>query len=265
MESLFWPTNDLSFTSSPSALYNGGEEVPMTFQLGIVTDKGVILASDCLLMNMSGARLSYQSPKITVYKEYGFAYCSSGDAFCETFAEKIRQEIVKKTIDFADGEPMEVSTSLAECVDRAHEEETGFAKQYNAFPGRRPMAECMGGSTMLVFRGKERVALWRVNTLRPYPSAEPIIPGSCIVGGDGGNPAVFFPSRYFRNVPNTLRALLPLAVHAVLMAKSDYVDGLQVGVFSLDTFRCLDENEIKPYIEQSQALDLEILRRLTEK
>ena len=87
------------------------EEYPMTFQLGIVTTDGVILASDCLLTNTKGIRLAYQSPKITVYKELGFAHCSSGDAFCETFTGIVRQEIEKKTIDFAEGEPIEVTRS----------------------------------------------------------------------------------------------------------------------------------------------------------
>jgi len=234
----------------------------MTFQLGITTSHGVILASDCLLANTTGTRLSYQSPKIMASKELGFAHCSSGDALCETFTEIVRKEIEKKNIDFAEGDPMEVSMALVECANQASRGETEFAKKYNAFPGRRATVECMGGTTMLVFRGKRNVALWKVNTLRPYPSAEIINPDSCIVGGDTNNPAVFFPKWYFPKLATDLAGLLPFAVHTVLMAKDVYVDGLQVGLFSLNAFGTLDEGDLKPLIELSKEVDSEILARL---
>lgn len=241
------------------------EDYAMTFQLGIVTTDGVILASDILLTNTKGIRLSYQSPKIMVYKNQGFAHCSSGDAFCDTFTENVRKQIEEKTVDFVEGEPMEVCRVLTECVNLARKEEADFVTKYNAFPGRKPTIECMGGTSMLVFRGERKVALWKVNTLRPYPSAELIVPGSCIVGGDSDNPAVFFPKIYFPRLPNNLDALISFAVHTVRMAKDAYVDGVQIGLFSLNTFRTLDEGELEPHIELSKRLDSAILKTLLEK
>jgi hypothetical protein len=238
------------------------EEYPMTFQLGIVTDDGVMLASDRLITNLSGVRHSFQAPKITVHKDQGFAHCSSGDEFFETFTAIIRQEIDKKTVDFVEGDPMEVCRVLTECVNQARREETENARKQNAFPGRSTAQECIGGNTMLIFRGERGVALWKVETLRPYPSVTQILPGNCIIGGDPNSRAVFFVDWYFPRVPYTLEAMIPLAVHTVLMAKDRYIDGLEIGLFSLNTFGTLKESELKPYIELSERIDSEILKRL---
>jgi hypothetical protein len=51
----------------------------MTFQIGMVTDEGVLLASDRKVNNLAGFRHGLLIPKITVHQKQDFAHCSAGD------------------------------------------------------------------------------------------------------------------------------------------------------------------------------------------
>ena len=53
------------------------ENEPMTFQIGIVTTQGVLLASDRKMVEGHGFRHSIQTPKIIVHKNLEFAHCSA--------------------------------------------------------------------------------------------------------------------------------------------------------------------------------------------
>jgi hypothetical protein len=46
------------------------------------------------------------------------------------------------------------------------------------------------------------------------------------------------------------------------MAKSDNVEGIQIGIFTKNRFGILTVDEMKPYIELSEGIDSEILKRL---
>jgi hypothetical protein len=116
---------------------------------------------------------------------------------------------------------------------------------------------------MLVFRGHSGVTLWTVDTLALRPQIIQVDCDRWVPHGDTISPAIFFPHTYFRQIPMNPKALIPLAVHAVRMAKSDYVDGVQVGIFTQDKFELLNDDELKPHIELSEQLDSEILKRLT--
>jgi hypothetical protein len=63
-------------------------------------------------------------------------------------------------------------------------------------------------------------------------------------------------------MPPALDALVPLAVHAVLMAKCDFVEGIQVGLFTREKFAVLTDEELKPHIELSKEIDTDIVGKL---
>ena len=237
------------------------EDYPMTFQLGIAADGGVLLASDRLLVNMNGVRLPFQAPKIIVHEKLGFAHCSAGDSFCETLTKMVRNELETGTTDLAEGETEAVMTSLENCVKQARTEEAAYVKKTGGVRFGARTVECVGGTTLLVFRGKNSVSLWKIDTLRPYPIPTPVEPGNCVVSGDT-NPAVFFAKHYFPKVSLDLSAMMRLAAHTVLMAKSDNVEGLQIGVFTQKRFGLLTDQELNPYIALSDEIDSEILKRL---
>ncbi len=112
---------------------------------------------------------------------------------------------------------------------------------------------------MLAFRANGTVALWIVDTLRTVPEITQVPIGEKAFGGDPKNPAVFLLERYFPEVPNTFSSLIPLAAHTVLSAECEFVEGLQIGIFTPTVFRVLTDEELKPYIELSKEIDAQIL------
>jgi hypothetical protein len=236
-------------------------EEPMTFQVGMACADGVLLASDRKLTNIVGYRHGRLTPKIEVYENENIAHCSAGDGFCDTFTNIVREHARDGKVNFAEGSFLHVKEALGECVLQARTKEKGFRDSASA--GRNhPLPECVGGRTLLVFRGRGVVSLWSVDTNAPYPNPLPVGIGDKVLS-DGQSAAVFFLEHYFYKVPNTLNALIPLAVHTVLMAKNDFIDGLQVGLFTPDTFRTLTEEELKPFVDLSNGLDSDTAERLT--
>jgi hypothetical protein len=234
----------------------------MTFQIGMVTDEGVLLASDRKVNNLAGFRHGLLIPKITVHQKQDFAHCSAGDDFCNTFTRVVREEIDNGTTRFADGEFMEVQESLANCVYTARERETEFVRSRANPPSKRILPTCVGGTTMLVFRRNGAPALWYVDTRAVTPEPFLVDPVQCKVAGVTDSPALFFLERYFSAMPPALDALVPLAVHAVLMAKCDFVEGIQVGLFTREKFAVLTDEELKPHIELSKEIDTDIVGKL---
>jgi hypothetical protein len=233
----------------------------MTFQLGIAIDGAVLLASDRLMSSVNGIRHSYQAPKITVHEKLGFAHCSAGDAFCETLTRMVRNELETGSIDFGGGDWGTVMTALEGCVGRARTEEAEYAKKINSVRFGARTVECAGGTTMLVFRGRKPVSLWKIDTLRPYPDPVPIESGNCVMSGDTNSPAIFFAKRYFRDLPPDLNVMMRLAAHTVLMAKSENVEGLEMGVFTQDRFGLLTDEELKPLTALSDRIDSDVFKR----
>jgi hypothetical protein len=231
----------------------------MTFQIGMVATDGVLLASDRKVTNISGFRYGWQTPKIKVYEDLGFAHQSAGDALCNTFTYELRKEIKKGKIQFAGGKFREVEPVLAECVEIAHGKEATNRVQNSV--GREPMPKCIGGATMVVFWGNGTVALWVVSTQEASPGIEFIDAGSGRVSGHP-NLAGFFHDHYFPKLPNKVDALLPLAVHSVRMAECDVVGGLQVATFTKDGPKVFTAQELRRYDKLSRELNGEILKRL---
>jgi len=226
----------------------------MTIQIGMLCAEGVLLVSDRKMTNLVGFRHGRLAPKIEVYENENIAHCSSGDGFCDTFTNVVRKE-ASKGATFAEGSFLEVKQALIECVHKARASEKEFRQTRSEMLGRKPLPECVGGNTLLVFRGDGVVTLWTVDTTPQYPNPVPIRIGERAVAGDTNSPAVFFLERYFHKVPSTIAGLIPLAVHTVLMAESVFVEGLEVGVFTQDIFRTLTDEELKPAIESSKKID----------
>jgi len=131
------------------------EEEDMTFQIGFSTPDGVLLASDLKNVNLMGFRYGRIVPKITVHESENFAHCSAGDDFCNIFTETIREAIRKNAFRFTQGE---VEDALRECVYIARKKETVFSKKHTLMPNKgispkRVLPTCIGGTTMVVFRG----------------------------------------------------------------------------------------------------------------
>jgi hypothetical protein len=232
----------------------------MTFQVGAARSDGIILGSDRKLTNISGYRHGRMSPKIEVYESDGFAHCSAGDGFCESFTNVVHAEI-KAGRDFTDltkNTLLDVRQALVDAVIAARSKEKEYRAELQRGQAVTQLPVLMGGTTMLVFRGKGDMMLWRVDTLSATPNAAWVDIGEITIAGDTNSPAVFFPEHYFHKLPNTVTASIPLVAHTVLMAKGDFVDGLAIGVFTPKIFKVLSESELKPFIEFSKQLDLDL-------
>ena len=229
----------------------------MTFQIGIVTDDGVMLASDRKNTSIHGYRTSQMVSKIRVSDNGNLGYCSAGDtSFCAILETVVDEEMSTGRMKFT-GEQTSVYRAILECLRIAQGQDETFRRE-------RGLPKTTGGSTIFVFREGEDITLWTVNTTEQVPSISLSLPGEYVKAGDANTPAVFFPHRYFDKVQHTAKALIPLAVHTVLMAEGEYVKGVQVGLFTRNEFKILSDDELKPYIELSKEIDSEILKRLRD-
>jgi len=229
-----------------------GEECPMTFQIGIRCSDGVILASDRKMTRIVGIRTGHKSPKIEVFEDEGIAFCSAGDDFCDVFSSTVREEM--RQSGFAGKTFIALKQSLMQCVGKAREKERENRKKEIERTGRE-QSTSVGGNTLIVFRDENAIQLWTVDTLREFPNPQPLDVNSRVICGDSGSAAVFFPNRYFDAIVPSVEALIPLAVHTVLMAKSEFVDGLEVGIFTQSRFGVLGEKELQRAVDTSGKID----------
>ena len=228
----------------------------MTFQIGFTTPNGVLIGSDRKKTSLSGFHHSQIVPKIKVNENKTFAYCSAGDsAFGDVVASVVAEEFAKGKIDFTTGDPTLVTYRMLDFLKTARERESEYIKL-------RRLQPSLGARIMFVFRQHNAVALWDLDALSQIPTASIVIEGENIKSGDANSPSVFFPHWYFDKIPNTVEALIPLAVHTVLMAKSDYIEGVEIGVFTPTNFRVLTAKELEPHIKRSKTIDAEILKLL---
>lgn len=229
----------------------------MTFQLAFATSEGVLLASDRWNADLRG-RHGCLASKIKFHESENFMHCSSGDDFCNVFTDTICNEIKNGQSQFFE-RPLE--DALTQCVyiarDRADEH---IKKQRQA--SRSFLASIyLGGVTTLAFRREESITLWTVDTAQVVPNVMQVNVDEPTICSDANSDAVFFFNRYTKQIPNELNALIPLAVHTVLMAKSDLVDGVEIGILTRNDWRILDEEKLKPFIEMSKEIDADTLKR----
>jgi hypothetical protein len=229
------------------------EEIPLTFQVGMKAKDGVVIASDTRITRVEGVRTHFNSTKFDVFNAENLAFCSSGDNFCMAFQKVVREQMNK--LGFAGKGIGHMKQELTNCILTARQDETNYRESRKDTLERIPR-ESQGGNTLIVLREPKEIQLWSVDTTRgeQCPNPLPIIDG-CIPVGDVANSAVFFLTRYFGKLNSTVSDMIPLAVHTVLMAGCEFVDGLEVGVFSQKEFRVLTSDELKEAVEASQTID----------
>src|SRR5205809_8004096 len=89
------------------------EEIPVTFQIGIVGSDGILLASDRATTRINGYRGSpFMATKITTVGDF-LAYCCAGDDTAITLSNEI-----EKNIDRADIEELDLKSTLIKVAQR---------------------------------------------------------------------------------------------------------------------------------------------------
>lgn len=232
----------------------------MTFQLAITTPTGVILASDLKHTNLYGFQNSTLAPKIHISISGRFAFCNAGDTdYGNLLVEEVERAIRKSSLDFTSEtvrDQIALRNVLIQCVPKAKRKHIKARKDQGA-------DKIHFGTTLFVFKYADACRLWCVDSSNPAPSVTASV-GEYLKSGNVNTPAVFFPQEYIDKLEGNETSLIALAVHTVLMAKGDYVDGVEVGIFSPQRFECLSASELEPYKQRSKELYtaiLDILRR----
>jgi len=221
----------------------------MSYVVAVKCTDGVIIASDQKMTNMVGMRCGYKTHKIDWYESENLAFCSVGDDLCIIFVQVVRDKL--RNQQFSEKSFMELKQSLIDCVCETRRRYAEYRTLNSIGPDIR---ELCGGNTFVVLRDERSVQLWSVDTSKAfqYPNPQPI--DSCLPQGDAMNPAQFFLAHYCER-PGTTESMIPLAVHTVLMAKNEFIDGIDVGVFTQSTFRTLTPEELSESIEISKSID----------
>jgi 20S proteasome alpha/beta subunit len=241
--------NDISHSAS-HVYVDEGEAQRMTYQVGLVTTEGVLLASDRQYSDPFLMANRPRSPKIHVHERENLAYCSAGDMLCEEFVKRIRKHNKEQML--ADREIEDVRDVLALCAEEAKSEAARFREAHPYMP------QLFGGNTFIVYRSAESIRLWTIKTQDQTPNPSIIDIDSDPIAAGANSPAAFFTNRYFERLPKKMAILLPLVAHTVLMAESESVKGIQIGIFTRDKFRIMDAKELKPLIRLSRKLSKEM-------
>ncbi len=232
------------------------EEIPVTFQLGIIGEDGVLLASDTLCTAITPYRSRYNSPKIQLEEEKHVAYCWAGDALGKLLEQEISSGLdnLKYT---------EAKTFL----QRAAHAAISKASAIRATDPGRQFYSCTLLITAPTHSG--RMALWKVQASAP-PLGGPQVTFEEILdrslAGDQSTSAVFFTERYFpRNQTLPIRNLIPLAAHTVLLAgklNPVGIGGLEMALCRPSGVERVTEAELEQIILSSESLDRDIGSRL---
>jgi len=155
------------------------EEVPVTFQVGIVATDGVILASDTRLTNTTGIRTLSTTDKIICLDNPRMAYCWCGDLLqgnaAELFAVSSKDTILEST---------EIRTQLYQAGSRCIHQIYGDGPMQPA--SQRPLHT--GGAALIAYIGKISVELWRLD-ITHFAVACPVRDKTSV--GDALNPGIF--------------------------------------------------------------------------
>jgi hypothetical protein len=217
------------------------DEVPVTFQIGMVGSDGVLLASDRLVTRFIPHRATSEIVKIVVREDLGLAYCCSGD---DSFANRVRiildAHLGKKAIP--------IESHLSEGIEVA-----------------RRGGNLGQGSVLIAYLTPRKVYLYQLEmTQKPPDFACAVLDRWSI--GDQTNAAVFFSEQYLpKSPPPPVASLVSLAAHTVLMAHARNptgVGGLDITVCTMDGFYSLPEKELSALRQKSSALDSDIRSRL---
>jgi hypothetical protein len=225
------------------------EDVPLTFQVGMVGSDGILLASDLKRTHVGMLRGIYRtsSNQQKIHIEGHVAYCSSGDDLAEVAAQTFCAQAASGFVGDS-----EIHRRLVASAQEALTKEKG-AKP-NGLLSRR------GGSVLFALRTADgRFQLWCLDVIGLAPTAQRVL--NRIINGDWGNAAGFFIERYFPERRRPIQELRLLAAHTVLVAgrlNPAGVGGLEIVRCSSAGFEKLGEDEIAALTEASMRLDEDI-------
>ena len=231
------------------------EEIPLTFQVGIVGTDGVLLASDRGYTNYhdGGFRTTSRSSKV-LYTTGDFACCASGDQ-CASDAATLCQADCFCPLPIHERLYSASSAALEQCEDLGED-----------------AARCHG-EVIAAERSEGKVRLW-IMQVRSVLKKPIMIPSSPTIvdryrwTGDIGNSAVFFLERYLRyGFATSLENLKLVAAHAVLVAgqlNPSGVQGLDILLCRNGTedFERVTDEELARLKDRSDALDSTIAATL---
>lgn len=231
------------------------EEIPLTFQVGLVGSDGVLLASDQLqtipheTTDGRRVRLSQTARKIQVLNDRRIAYCASG--------ARVSSDVVEYYAShFGNGD---IEQQLIEARDAVMKDRPELSQWRERNTGDFLLAQACGNV----------VELWQMH-VEPdsYNRPEPIFDREWI--GDIANPASFFVELYAPLIASgqalfSVESLKLLAAHAVLAAGLNNpagVRGLEMVVCKPDGFQRVSDEDIQMLKERSAELDKQIRQGL---
>lgn len=227
------------------------EEIPVTFQIGMVGSDGVLLASDRLASQSATDgpgpyRDTFRTDKIRITESKRIAYCCAGDKLSIEAGRKIAGSIAELQGDYA------IQQGIYSYGSEAISEER------QRMAGKQPWERLRGGSLLLV-TSVPSLGLWRVDIAldRNIPCALKV--EDKIWVGDNTTPAAFFPERYYQKRP--IEELVFLAAHTVLTAGSMNpagVGGLDIALCRPSGFEMLPAERVAALERQSEKLRLQI-------
>lgn len=237
--------------------YPSSEDIPVTFQIGIVGTDGVLLASDVRARSTAGFRdgisagvdFSATTEKLFCYPEFHHAYCIAGnDNTIWRVGHCAHENIKKHGNTFLDHET--VRSLLWDSVNE-------ICKSIG------PIGSKYYGSMLLSYQGQQSVDLWRVNLNGFGPGVNAVLDKT--FEGDAANSAAFFLVQYYRAAP--IKQLLPLAAHCVLTAAKlnpTGVEGLEIVVSTLEQTRKLEKQELSALKQASETLEAAIYQHISQ-
>jgi hypothetical protein len=214
----------------------------MTMQVGMVGTDGIVLASDTLwtqspMSGSEGARHSYSSHKIRIFKERGVAISSARDMETANFvADRIAAD--PRLDEYPADRKFLIEEIGNECLEKV---------------GDRNEAQCL----ILFHNPKPSLFAFEyaIVNRKHGPWCGKIIDGA-VHTGDTVNAATFWSERYCHLAP--VRALVPLAAHLIVSAgklNPAVIRGLEIVLCQADGFHRLSDESISNLVSKSNEWD----------
>jgi len=236
----------------------------MTFQIGMVGEDGVLLASDTRvththLADIDGVtkrvRTVSDTPKISFDAGKYIACCWAGDDLGRILIRIINEKINAALRDNPD-------VFIGVCIEAT-------LREARALTQADPTLLRNNCDVLMTMLSGRRMRLWKIHISTRPGCADPVIgideELTKIVSGDQANSAVFFSEHYFPKFRKVLLdQLVPLASHVILQGArlASGVNGLQIVLCRPSGFHELSEEDIAGRLRWSNEVDSQIERLL---
>lgn len=206
------------------------EEIPLTFQVGMIASDGVILASDTKLTTygppLDSIRSSSVTKKISIHPSGDAMYCWAGDARVGQLAVEFIPRLLR--IDPGVHDHCTINGELMDTAEVVTTQIRAASKPNSDKP--------ISGDLLIACRRSGSPELWRVGW-DPFAYGTQMavnfhILNKCVIG-DVQNSGLFFLEKYWQS-GRTIDELLLLAAHNVLMVgklNPTGVDGLEIAIW----------------------------------